>query len=97
MKVFVSIVSVLMVLLARRLFFPRPCLGRERPDRCHWRLRRTALQGLLRRRDSLALQGSGPSAPVAPSWAVALVTGLVTLLSLWGVVTGNRPVAWAPW
>jgi hypothetical protein len=100
MKVFLSIVSVLMVLLGSGwLFFPEIMLG-------SWSVQTDATGVYVGRRYGGLLfgyaailwlcRGAGPSAARgAILGGGALVTGLVTLLSLWGVVTDTiGPGAW---
>jgi hypothetical protein len=100
MKVFLSIVSMLMVLLGSGwLLFPEAMLG-------SWSVQSDAAGVYMGRRYGGLLFGyaailwlgraAGPStARSAILGGGALVTGLVTLLSLWGVVTGTiGPAAW---
>lgn len=100
MKVFLSIVSILMVLLgAGWLFFPETMLG-------WWSVQSDATGVYISRRYGSLLFGyaailwlcrsAGPSAGrAAILGGGAFVTALVTLLSLWGVVTGAiGPGAW---
>jgi len=100
MRVFLSIVSVLMVLLGSGwLFFPEAMLGL-------WSVQTDATGVYVARRYGALLLGyaailwlcraAGPSAArSAILGGGALVTGLVTLLSLWGVVMGTiGPAAW---
>jgi hypothetical protein len=100
MKVFISIVSVLMVLLGSGWLFPEAMLG-------SWSVQTDATGAYMGRRYGALLLGyaailwlcraAGPSAARgAILGGGALVTGLVTLLSLWGVVTSTiGPEAWA--
>lgn len=100
MKVFLSIVSVLMLLLGSGwLLFPEIMLG-------SWSAQTDATGVYVGRRYGALLFGyaailwlcraAGPSAARgAILGGGALVTALVSLLSLWGVVTGTiGPGAW---
>ena len=101
MKVFLSIVSILMVLLGSGwLFFPEAMLG-------SWSVQTDGVGVYVGRRYGGLLFGyaailwlcraAGPSAArAAILGGGAVVTTLVALLSLWGVVTGTiGPGAWA--